>query len=286
MATPQILDDAATQILDAATPPTPDAETPPTPDGAQDDLPDADALLAWTDVSDLMNLSAPDAWRSRQAAVLAVRRRALEEKGLNGRPPDLFAFLARESRDLQSASSRAALDALGDLLHAGPPPAEDVGAVVACLLARATNELKFIASAARRALHTLAATGDATSPDAVLAHCAAGSKARKTLAAETATRLLSAGVAATPGDARWTATLRAALQVASRDRTAAAALLRALAPATDRAAFAEASTAALGASDSAAVVALRFPAKPKRAAGEKRIPLRERMAAARGPELR
>ena len=41
---------------------------------------------------------------------------------------------------------------------------------------------------------------------------------------------------------------------------------------------------ALGASDSSALVALRFPAKPKRAGGDrKRVPLRERMAAARGP---
>ena len=61
------------------------------------------------------------------------------------------------------------------------------------------------------------------------------------------------------------------------------ALLRALAPAPDRDAFAEASAAALGASDSSALVALRFPAKPKRVAGDrKRVPLRERMAAARG----
>ena len=38
------------------------------------------------------------------------------------------------------------------------------------------------------------------------------------------------------------------------------------------------------ASDSSALVALHFPAKPKRAAGDKkRVPLRERMAAARGP---
>ena len=88
------------------------------------------------------------------------------------------------------------------------------------------------------------------------------------------------------GGARWTATLKAALQVATRDRAAATALLRALAPAPDRDAFAEASAAALGASDSSALVALRFPAKPKRAAGgdRKRVPLRERMAAAvRGP---
>ena len=62
-------------------------------------------------------------------------------------------------------------------------------------------------------------------------------------------------------------------------RPALAALLRALAPAPDRDAFAEASAAALGAGDSSALVALRFPAKPKRA-GDKRIPLRERMAAA------
>ena len=87
------------------------------------------------------------------------------------------------------------------------------------------------------------------------------------------------------GGARWTATLKAALQVATRDRAAATALLRALAPAPDRDAFAEASAAARGAGDSSALVALRFPAKPKRAAGDKkRVPLRERMAAARGPE--
>ena len=71
--------------------------------------------------------------------------------------------------------------------------------------------------------------------------------------------------------------------VATRDRAAATALLRALAPAPDRDAFAGASAAALGAGDSSALVALRFPAKPKRAAGDtKRVPLRERMAAARG----
>ena len=69
----------------------------------------------------------------------------------------------------------------------------------------------------------------------------------------------------------------------TRDRAAATALLRALAPAPDRDAFAEASAAARGAGDSSALVALRFPAKPKRAAGDtKRVPLRERMAAARG----
>ena len=91
------------------------------------------------------------------------------------------------------------------------------------------------------------------------------------------------GADAPPGGARFTATCGAALQVATRDRAAATALLRALAPAPDRDAFAEASAAALGASDSSALVALRFPAKPKRAAGDKkRVPLRERMAAARG----
>ena len=103
--------------------------------------------------------------------------------------------------------------------------------VVASLLARATHELKFLAAAARRALHALATTGDPAALDAVVAHCAAGSKARKTLAAETATRLLAAGAEAPPGGARWTATLKAALQVATRDRAAATALLRALAPA-------------------------------------------------------
>ena len=267
MATPPILDDAA-------------------PGDAPDA--DADALLAWPEICDLMNLQAPDAWRPRHAAVLAVRRRAQDEGGLDGRPPDLFSFLAKESRDLRSASARAALEALGDVIHAGFSPAEDADVVVASLLARATHELKFLAAAARRALHALAATGDAAALDAVVAHCAAGSKARKTLAAETATRLLLAGAEAPPGGARWTATCRAALQVSTRDRAAATALLRALAPAPDRDAFAEASAAALGASDSSALVALRFPAKPKRAAGDrKRVPLRERMAAARGPaELR
>ena len=94
------------------------------------------------------------------------------------------------------------------------------------------------------------------------------------------------GADAPPGGARFTATCGAALQVATRDRAAATALLRALAPTPDRDAFAEASAAALGASDSSALVALRFPAKPKRATGDKkRVPLRERMAAAaRGPE--
>ena len=91
------------------------------------------------------------------------------------------------------------------------------------------------------------------------------------------------GADAPPGGARFTATCGAALQVATRDRAAATALLRALAPTPDRDAFAEASAAALGARDSSALVALRFPAKPKRAAGDrKRVPLRERMAAARG----
>ena len=109
---------------------------------------------------------------------MAVRRRARDEGGLDGRPPDLFSFLSKESRDLRSASARAALEALGDLLLAGVPPAtaEDAEAVVASLLARATHELKFLAAAARRALHALAATGDAAALDAVVAHCAAGSK--------------------------------------------------------------------------------------------------------------
>ena len=76
--------------------------------------------------------------------------------------------------------------------------------------------------------------------------------------------------------------LKLQTQGASRDHAAATALLRALAPAPDRDAFAEASSAAR-AGDSSALVALRFPAKPKRAAGDtKRVPLRERMAAARG----
>ena len=45
----------------------------------------------------------------------------------------------------------------------------------------------------------------------------------------------------------------------------------------------QSTAAALWAGDSSALVALRFPAKPKRAAGDKkRVPLRERMAAARG----
>ena len=58
MATPPILDDAA-------------------PGDAPDA--DADALLAWPEICDLMNLQAPDAWRPRHAAVLAVRRRARDE---------------------------------------------------------------------------------------------------------------------------------------------------------------------------------------------------------------
>ena len=138
MATPPILDDAA-------------------PGDAPDA--DADALLAWPEICDLMNLQAPDAWRPRHAAVLAVRRRAQDEGGLDGRPADLFSFLAKESRDLRSASARAALEALGDVIHAGFSPAEDADVVVASLLARATHELKFLAAAARRALHALAATG-------------------------------------------------------------------------------------------------------------------------------
>ena len=87
MATPPILDDAA-------------------PGDAPDA--DADALLAWPEICDLMNLQAPDAWRPRHAAVLAVRRRAQDEGGLDGRPPDLFSFLAKESRDLRSASEASA----------------------------------------------------------------------------------------------------------------------------------------------------------------------------------
>ena len=71
MATPPILDDAA-------------------PGDAPDA--DADALLTWPEICDLMNLQAPDAWRPRHAAVLAVRRRARDEGGLDGRPPDLFSL--------------------------------------------------------------------------------------------------------------------------------------------------------------------------------------------------
>ena len=180
MATPPILDDAA-------------------PGDAPDA--DADALLAWPEICDLMNLQAPDAWRPRHAAVLAVRRRARDEGGLDGRPPDLFSFLAKESRDLRSASARAALEALGDLLHAGAPPAEDADAVVASLLARATHELKFLAAAARRALHALATTGDPAALDAVVKHCAAGSKlcGNQTLGAPRHRR----DVVSLAGSARW-----------------------------------------------------------------------------------
>ena len=180
MATPPILDDAA-------------------PGDAPDA--DADALLAWPEICDLMNLQAPDAWRPRHAAVLAVRRRARDEGGLDGRPPDLFSFLAKESRDLRSASARAALEALGDLLCAGAPPAEDADAVVASLLARATHELKFLAAAARRALHALATTGDAAALDAVVKHCAAGSKlcGNQTLGAPRHRR----DVVSLAGSARW-----------------------------------------------------------------------------------
>ena len=180
MATPPILDDAA-------------------PGDAPDA--DADALLAWPEICDLMNLQAPDAWRLRHAAVLAVRRRARDEGGLDGRPPDLFSFLAKESRDLRSASARAALEALGDLLHAGAPPAEDADVVVASLLARATHELKFLAAAARRALHALATTGDPAALDAVVAHCAAGSKlcGNQTLGAPRHRR----DVVSLAGSARW-----------------------------------------------------------------------------------
>ena len=195
---PQILDDAATPpggALPAMAPQILDA-TPPT-----DDEPDADALLAWPEICDLMNLQAPDAWRPRHAAVLAVRRRARDEGGLDGRPPDLFSFLAKESRDLRSASARAALEALGDLLHAGAPPAEDADVVVASLLARATHELKFLAAAARRALHALATTGDPAALDAVVAHCAAGSKlcGNQTLGAPRHRR----DVVSLVGSARW-----------------------------------------------------------------------------------
>ena len=200
MATPpQILDDAATPPGGAlpamATPQILDA-TPPT-----DDEPDADALLAWPEICDLMNLQAPDAWRPRHAAVLAVRRRARDEGGLDGRPPDLFSFLARESRDLRSASARAALEALGDVIHAGFSPAEDADVVVASLLARATHELKFLAAAARRALHALATTGDPAALDAVVAHCAAGSKLceNQTLGAPRHRR----DVVSLAGSARW-----------------------------------------------------------------------------------
>ena len=51
MATPPILDDAA-------------------PGDAPDA--DADALLAWPEICDLMNLQAPDAWRPRHAAAGAA----------------------------------------------------------------------------------------------------------------------------------------------------------------------------------------------------------------------
>ena len=180
MATPPILDDAA-------------------PGDAPDA--DADALLTWPEICDLMNLQAPDAWRPRHAAVLAVRRRARDEGGLDGRPPDLFSFLAKESRDLRSASARAALEALGDVIHAGFSPAEDADVVVASLLARATHELKFLAAAARRALHALAATGDAAALDAVVKHCAAGSKlcGNQTLGAPRHRR----HVVSLAGSARW-----------------------------------------------------------------------------------
>ena len=74
MATPpQILDDAATSPGGAlpamATPPQILDATPPT-----DDEPDADALLAWPEICDLMNLQAPDAWRPRHAAVRGEQR--------------------------------------------------------------------------------------------------------------------------------------------------------------------------------------------------------------------
>ena len=80
MATPPILDDAA-------------------PGDAPDA--DADALLAWPEICDLMNLQAPDAWRPRQ------RLPAVGAGPAAGRPrrpaAGLFSFLAKESRDLRSA---------------------------------------------------------------------------------------------------------------------------------------------------------------------------------------
>ena len=125
MATPpQILDDAATppggSLPAMATPQILDA-TPPT-----DDEPDADALLAWPEICDLMNLQAPDAWRPRHAAVLAVRRRAQDEGGLDGRPPAtvveadraiLSIYISRSSDPVDRADrdGRVLLDTVNDV---------------------------------------------------------------------------------------------------------------------------------------------------------------------------
>ena len=221
MATPPILDDAA-------------------PGDAPDA--DADALLAWPEICDLMNLQAPDAWRPRHAAVLAVRRRAQDEGGLDGRPADLFSFLAKESRDLRSASARAALEALGDVIHAGFSPRKTrTWSSRASWRARRTSS-----SSSRRPRGARPPRprddrrrGRARRRRRALRGRLEG--ARKTLAAETATRLLAAGADAPPGGARAGPPRVERRPCRWRRATAplATALLRALAPAPDRDAFAE-----------------------------------------------
>ena len=109
--------------------------------------------------------------------------------------------------------------------HAGAPPAEDADAVVASLLARATHELKFLATAARRALHALATTGDRprSTPSSRTARPARRRARRSPLRPPRA----SSPPAPTRRAARAGPPPSGHVQVATRDRAAATALLRA-----------------------------------------------------------
>ena len=183
-----------------------------------------EASAPWADVAALMG---SDAWEDRFEAVAAARRAVAGAGGAaavaGGLPAGLFAFLAREAAALRSRSSREALLCLGDVFAAGGGAAavasdDDVGIrpasprslrwrlrrlgssrrtsdlralaglVVSALVKRGVHELRFLASAARRALHELCVRGDARVFAAVLEHAASRSGAARALVARSAAR--------------------------------------------------------------------------------------------------
>jgi len=153
-----------------------------------------EASAPWVDVAALMG---SDAWEDRFEAVAAARRAVAGAGGAaavaGGLPAGLFAFLAREAAALRSRSSREALLCLGDVFAAGGGAAavasdDDVGLVVSALVKRGVHELRFLASAATRALHELCVRGDARVFSAVLEHAASRSGAARALVARSAAR--------------------------------------------------------------------------------------------------
>ena len=244
---------------------------------------DPDGRVSWDAVTALM---ASDDWQERFAAVHEIRRTAAEAPRSAGpaaaAPTGVFPFLVREVSALRSKSSRNALACLGDVFAAGGPAwtvaDEDVGPVVAALVRRACHtDLRFLADAARVALHNLCAAedGDVRVFEALLDHAASKSAAVKGLVAKSAARV----VLALPERALDGAfPVEALAHLVGTDAAATRTVVKAIAPRLDdREKFARAlaERKALKRGDVAALLALRHP--PAKKPKAPRLPLRVRL---------